>query len=108
MFVFSVNYQLKKYIKCIKKLYFTTFMGVLQMDNDKKIKQDNDNFKIKVFKSALYTFYIAFFSLLLGSLLSYVTQPSGTLYIISTCIGLIFTVLYCTFTIIEEIRNQKQ
>ena len=76
---------------------------------DKKIKQDNVNFKMKVLKSALYTFYIAFFSLWgLGSLLSLVTQPSETIYIISICIGLIFTVLYCTFTIIEEIRNQKQ
>ncbi|ERI91907.1 hypothetical protein HMPREF1982_02950 [Clostridiales bacterium oral taxon 876 str. F0540] len=34
-------------------------------------------------------------------------EQSNTWIVLSLCIGIIFTIFYCTFTIIDEIKNIK-
>jgi magnesium-transporting ATPase (P-type) len=81
------------------------------MDDDKKIKEENDSFKKKVLKTILYTVYIVFLSWGISCMLGFVSGSSEISVVINVIIGvfisLIFTVLYCTFTIIEEIRKTK-
>lgn len=82
-------------------------------DKDKEILEYNKRFMIKVLKSALYTFFIFMLSTWgIYSIVSLIfknmsVEQSNTWGILSFCVGIIFTIFYCTFTIIEEIRKEK-
>ena len=76
--------------------------------------EDNNRMFKKIFKSILYTlitFFISIWgvygaiSLAFGEMSA---EQSNTWVIISLGIGIIFTVFYCTFTILEEVKNSKQ
>lgn len=81
---------------------------------DKKIMEDNNRLFKKIFKSILYTLIIFFLSI--WGIYGIVSlgfgemsvEQSNTWGIISLGIGIIFTVFYCTFTILEELKNTKQ
>lgn len=78
-------------------------------DKEKDIIEYNNRFIKKVLKSALYTFFIfllTVFVLIIGSDLIFHGSDDASL-IISFCISIIFTIFYCTLTIIEEIRKIK-
>ncbi|WP_406242031.1 hypothetical protein ACF3M2_14075 [Tissierella carlieri] len=77
-------------------------------DKDKEILEYNNKFMKKILKSALYTFFICILTMFgINLIFDLIFQGSDTSFIISFCIGIIFTVFYCTFTIIEEIRKEK-
>lgn len=66
----------------------------------------------KVLKSILYTFFISIFSMfvmfsLINLAFTMSVEQSYYWSIVSIGIGVIFTIFYCSFTIIEEIRNKK-
>lgn len=64
-------------------------------------------------KSALYTLLIFFISIwgiygVIGSTFGDMSaEQSNTWMIISLGIGIIFTIIYCTFSILEEFKNSK-
>lgn len=83
-------------------------------EKEKKMMEDNNRMFKKIFKSILYTlitFFISIWgvygaiSLAFGEMSA---EQSNTWVIISLGIGIIFTVFYCTFTILEEVKNSKQ
>lgn len=84
------------------------------MDSKEKMMlEENNKFFKKVLKSMLYTFFILLFvvfgvnfiiNLIFGEM---TVEQSNTWVILSISIGIIFTIFYCTFTIIEEIRRGK-
>lgn len=83
-------------------------------EKEKKMMEDNNRMFKKIFKSILYTLIIFFISiwgvygvicLAFGKMS---VEQSNTWGIISLGIGIIFTVFYCTFTILEELKNTKQ
>lgn len=83
-------------------------------EKEKKMMEDNNRMFKKIFKSILYTlitFFLSFWgvygliSLVFGEMSA---EQSNTWVIISLGIGIIFTVFYCTFTILEELKNIKQ
>lgn len=77
-------------------------------DKEKEIEEYNDRFMKKVLKSALYTFFIFLFTIFGVVFIMYLVFHGGDApFIISFCICTIFTIFYCTLTIIEEIRKIK-
>lgn len=79
------------------------------MDNkDKEILEYNDRFMKKVLKSLLYTFFIFLFTMLVVVFIfDLIFHGSDYSIVISFCISIIFTLFYCTMTIIEELRKIK-
>lgn len=83
-------------------------------EKEKKIIEGNNRMFKKIFKSILYTliiFFISFWGVygIIGALFGeFSAQQSYAWGIISIGIGIIFTVFYCTFTILEELKNIKQ
>lgn len=77
--------------------------------NDKEIEEYNNRFMKKVLKSALYTFFIFLFTIfvLLVIIDLVFGGSSDTSFIISFCISIIFTMFYCTMTIIKEFKKIK-
>lgn len=77
-------------------------------DKDRSILEYNNKFIKRVLKSALYTFFILLFTMIGLAFIFDLIFPSGDLsIIISLYISIIFTIIYCTMTIIEEIRKFK-
>ena len=80
---------------------------------EKEMINSSDQFMKKVLRSLLYTFFIFIFSMWgIGFLIQLpfgdmTVEQSNAWAIISVCIGIIFTIFYCTFTIIEEIRKKN-
>jgi len=83
-------------------------------EKEKKMIEDNNRMFKKIFKSILYTlitFFLSIYgvygviSLAFGEMSA---EQSNAWGIISLGIGIIFTVFYCTFTILEELKNVKQ
>lgn len=83
------------------------------IDDEKVTCEEYSSFMGKILKSLLYTFAICIFSiwgifmlinLLFGNMSG---EQSDTWIIISFCISIIFTIFYCTFTIVEEIRKKE-
>lgn len=73
-----------------------------------EIEEYNDRFMKKLLKSALYTFFIFLFTMFgVAFIIDLVFHGGDTSLIISFCISIIFTIFYCTMTIIEEIRKIK-
>jgi quinol-cytochrome oxidoreductase complex cytochrome b subunit len=84
------------------------------MKNTEKEMLDNHSVLMKkILKSLFYTFLICIFSIWgIGFLVQLpfrdmTVEQSNTLGIFSICIGIIFTIFYCTFTIVEEIRKKN-
>lgn len=77
---------------------------------DMKIMEDNKKLYKKIFKSILSTLIVVFisFSVIYGTIdlvfggMS--VEQSSAWLIISLGIGIIFTIFYCTFTIIEKLK----
>lgn len=77
-------------------------------DKEKGISGDNHRFMKKVLKSSLYTvFVILFWMFVVGFLFGVLFNGKDSSIIIILCMGIIFTIFYCTMTILEEIRNFK-
>lgn len=77
-------------------------------DKEKGISKDNYRFMKKVLKSALHTiFVILSWMFVVGFLFGLLFDGKDSSIIIILCMGIIFTIFYCTMTIIEEIRNLK-
>lgn len=83
-------------------------------EKQRKIIKDNIRIFTKIFKSILYTliiFILSFWGIygIIGALFGeFSVQQSYVWEIISIGIGIIFTVFYCTFTILEELKNIKK
>lgn len=73
----------------------------------------NNRLLKNIVKSALYTVLILVLSMYGIYSLANLAFPnmsgeqSNTWIIISLCIGIIFTIFYCTFTIIDEIKYDR-
>ena len=76
-------------------------------DKDRAIEEYNKRFMKKILRSIVYTFFIFLFTIFgLYFIISLIFGSGGdTSLLISFCIGLIFTIFYCTLTIIEEIKK---
>lgn len=79
-------------------------------DKERSMLDEHQHFMKKILKAMISTFVIFLFSIygilpLIG--LAFGNDSSNTLFIISFCIGIIFTIFYCTFTIVDEIKNKK-
>lgn len=69
----------------------------------------------KVIKSSIYTFIIVMLSMVgIYSFISIVftnvntiAEQSNTWMIICVCIGIIFTIFFCMFTILDELRKRR-
>lgn len=75
-------------------------------EKEKEILEYNNRFMKKVLKSALYTLFVllsTFF--LVGFVLGLLFDGGDTSIIVTICIGIIFTIFYCTMTIIDEIKK---
>ncbi len=76
---------------------------------------NNTNNKLlkNILKSALYTaliWVISMYGIYSIANLAFPNmsgEQSNTWAVLSFCIGIIFTIFYCTFTIIDEIKNVK-
>ncbi|MBL4934225.1 hypothetical protein JK636_00475 [Clostridium sp. YIM B02515] len=76
---------------------------------------NNTNNKLlkNILKSALYTaliWVISMYGIYSIANLAFPNmsgEQSNTWVVLSFCIGIIFTIFYCTFTIIDEIKNVK-
>ena len=78
-------------------------------NKDKEILEQNSKFFKRVFKSAIYTFFIFLFVMFgLIYVFDLVFHGGDTSLIISFCVCIIFTVFYCTLTILEEIKEIKE
>ncbi len=76
--------------------------------DDREILEYNQRLMKKIFKTALHTFVICILSMFgINLILDLIFKGSDTSSIISFSIGIIFTIFYCTFTIIEEIKKRK-
>lgn len=77
------------------------------MDGKEKEMMDYNNKLIKkILKSAMYTIITVFCVLYgFGFILDLVFQSGDMTIVICLLIGIIFTVYYCTLTIIEEIKR---
>lgn len=77
-------------------------------DKEKKIEEYNDRFMKRILKSALYTFFIFLFTMFgVAFIIGLVFDTGDTSLIISFCISIIFTIFFCTMTIIEEMKIIK-
>lgn len=67
---------------------------------------------VKVVKSLIYTFAMiivsmwGIYSLVNLAFTNMSVQQSNTWIIICMCIGIIFTIFFCTFTILDEIKRK--
>lgn len=83
-------------------------------EKEKKMLEDNNRMFKKIFKSVLYTliiFFLSFYGVygVIGALFGEMSVEQSYFWgIISIRIGIVFTVFYCTFTILEELKNIKQ
>ena len=74
-------------------------------DEERKMLDEHTKMMKKLFKAALYTFIVTIFSLsVIGFLLSLVFNSSNDL--LDFFMGIVFTIIYCTLTIVEEIRKK--
>lgn len=77
-------------------------------NEDKKIVEYNDKLMKKILKSVLFTFYILLFTIFIVFFISdLIFHDENFSIIISFCISIIFTIFYCTITIIDEIKKNK-
>jgi len=76
---------------------------------DKEILDYNNKLMKKILKSLLYTLAIFFFSSwgVYGVTSLIFSSMSDTWFIISFAIGIIFTIFFCTFTILDEIKKNR-
>lgn len=76
---------------------------------EKEIIEYNDKFMKKVLKSVLYTFYIFLFTVfIVYTFFNLIFHDKDDFAIaISLFISIIFTMFFCTLTIIEEIKKIK-
>lgn len=80
---------------------------------DQEILSYNKKFMKKVLKSALNTLFICMLSIIgifsiVGIIFNNMSvEQSNVWIVICMCIGIIFTMFFCTYTIIEEIRRGK-
>lgn len=80
---------------------------------EKEMLEDHNTLVKKILKSLLYTFFVFIFSLwgiyaLIANVFHNLSvEQSNTWAIISICIGIIFTLFFCTFTILDEIKKNK-
>lgn len=73
---------------------------------EKEMMAYNNKLMKKILKSAMYTIITIFCVLYgLGFILDLVFQSGDMTIVICLLIGIIFTVYYCTLTIIEEIKR---
>ncbi|WP_427337662.1 hypothetical protein [Caloranaerobacter sp. DY30410] len=78
---------------------------------DQDILDYNNKFMKRILKSLLYTFIVFIISVwgvfsVIGLIFNNMSvAQSNTWAIISICIGIIFTIFYCTFTILDEIKK---
>lgn len=75
--------------------------------------ENNSSFWIRVVKALLGTLVMFFLSTwgimsLVGLAFTNLSvEGSNTWVIISICIGIIFTIFFCTFTILDELRKKN-
>ena len=73
---------------------------------EKEMMDYNNKIMKKILKSTMYTIITVFCVLYgLGFILDLVFQSGDMTIVICLLIGIIFTVYYCTLTIIEEIKR---
>ena len=66
---------------------------------------------MKIIKSLIYTFAVVIvsmwciYSLVNLAFTNMTVEQSNTWIIICMCIGIIFTIIFCTFTILDEIKK---
>ena len=73
---------------------------------EKEIMAYNNKLMKKILKTAMYTIITVFCVLYgLGFILDLVFKSGDMTIVICLLIGIIFTVYYCTLTIIEEIKR---
>lgn len=82
-------------------------------NKEQEILENNKKFLKKVFKSLLYTFFVFMFSMFgiytIATLVfnNMSARQADIWPIVSICIGIIFTIFFCTFTILDEIKKEK-
>ncbi len=75
---------------------------------DEEVLEYNKGFMKKVLKSGLYTIFVLLATIfLVGFVLGLMLDGSETSIILSLSIAIIFTIFYCSLTIIEEIKKIK-
>ena len=75
-------------------------------DKDKEILEYNNRFFKKILKSLLFTFFIAIFTFfVLFNIIGLIFSDGDFAFTISFFISIVFTLFYCTMTIIEEIKK---
>jgi uncharacterized membrane protein YGL010W len=75
-------------------------------DKEKEMIVYNDRLMNKILKSALYTIITVFCVMYgLGFILDLMFQSGDMTIVVCLLIGIIFTIFYCTLTIIEEIKR---
>lgn len=73
---------------------------------EKEMMAYNNKLMKKILKTTMYTFITVFCVLYgLGFILDLVFQSGDMTIVVCLLIGIIFTVYYCTLTIIEEIKR---
>lgn len=79
-------------------------------DKDRAIEENNKRFMKKILRSTLYTFFIFLFTIFgLYFIISLIFGNGGDAsLLVSFCIAIIFTIFYCTLTIIEEIKKLNE
>jgi len=76
------------------------------------MSEEGTAFLVKILKTLFYTFVFAAISMIgVGGLASWAfnvnsVENSNTWSILSICVGIILSIFYCTFTIIDEIRKK--
>jgi uncharacterized membrane protein len=82
------------------------------MEGNQESKEIYVQFLKKLIKTTLYTFFIVLFSLfgilnLVGLAFNNMSvEQQSTWSIICMCIGIVFTIFFCTFSIMEELKKQ--
>ena len=77
------------------------------------MEQNNSSLLIRVVKALLYTFAMVIlsmwgiYSLVNLAFTNMSVEKSNTWIIICMCIGIIFTIFFCTFTILDEIKKKN-
>ena len=81
----------------------------MDLKKEKEIEKNSDRFVKRVYKSLLLTVAIVFLSFYtFGFVMTFISGNSGdTTVILSSVMGCIFTVLICTFTILDEIKKLR-
>lgn len=78
---------------------------------EETFEYNNNKFMKKVLKSALYTFFIFILSMfgiysIFGMIFTNMSVEQSYMWgVMSISIGIIFTIFFCTFTIIEEMKK---